>query len=258
MRNARFLLVDESNIIINAIAKILVNRIGCEPGLILTAKSAEKALDILQTEPIDVIVCEWHISPMDGQELLKEIRKNSAIKEIPFVMMSSQGGKEAVVTSIQNGVSQFLVKPFSPEKLEDTVRKAWHSAKRRAAQRYSGLPTHVMHATFGGHTIDGQMVDLSRSGGLLTLIYSPEINLFDECELSLEFEDIDDIGLVTIAPLPCRVLRIEASRSFHHSTKKCEVGLAFLGDNLSKEVQSQLDKLITYLAKKEKTIFKHL
>lgn len=258
MRNARFLLVDESKIIKNAIAKTLVNRIGCEPGLILTAKNGVEALDILEKEPIDVIICEWHVSFMDGQELLANIRKNSALKEIPFVMMSAQGGKEAVATSIQNGVSQFLVKPFSPEKLEDTVRKAWNGTKKRAAQRFSGLPQHRVHATFNGKTLDAQMVDISRSGGLLSVVYDFSIHLFEECEISLEFEDVDKVGIVTITPIPAQILRIEASRSFHHSTRKSEIGLAFLADKIAKSEQQNLDKLLNFLADKEKTIFKHL
>lgn len=258
MRNARFLLVDESKIIKNAIAKTLVNRVGCEPGLILTAKNGVEAMKVLEREPIDVIVCEWHVPFMDGQELLANIRKHGALKEIPFVMMSTQGGKEAVVTSIQNGVSQYLVKPFSPEKLEDTVRKAWNGAKKRAAQRFSGLPEHRVHARFDGEILDAQMVDISRSGGLLSLVYDKSIHLFEACELSLEFEEIDDVGVVTINPIPARVLRIEASRSFAQSTRKCEVGLAFINEKMAKSELVYLDKLLSYLAEKEKTIFKNL
>ncbi len=258
MRNARFLLVDESKIIKNAIAKILVKRIGCEPGLILTAKNGLEALDILEKEPIDVIICEWHVSHMDGLALIDSIRKNSALKEIPFVMMSTDGSKEAVVTSIQQGVSQYLVKPFSPERFEDAVRKAWNGTKRRAAQRFSGLPTHRIHGVFKGVDLDAQMVDISRSGGLLTLTYNAAIELFGDCELHLEFDDIDEIGLVSISPIPAQILRIEASRSFHHSTRKCEVAVAFLGDKVDKTVQANLDKLLGLLADKESAIFKVL
>ncbi|NQZ10775.1 MAG: response regulator [Algicola sp.] len=254
MRNSRFLIVDDSKMVVKAVRNIVVNRLGSNQ--IVSAKNGVEALKVLEKHQIDFIICDWHMPEMDGLTLLGEIRNNSRLKEIPFVMMSTHGGKEAVVSAIQQGVNQYVVKPFSPQKLEDSVRKAWNSAKNRAAQRFSGLPKHNLSASFDGHDCDAQVLDLSRSGMLINLTYTSDIKLFGECAVNLDFDEIDEVAIIHIGPLPGKVLRIEAAHGFHPSTFKCEVALCFLADKTKKEPAMQLKELLNFLAEQEQAMLK--
>ena len=242
-------MIEDSKIILSAVRNIINNRIGSEQ--VLLAKNGADALSLLKEHKIDIIISDWHMPELDGLQLLAEIRNNSELRDIPFIMMSTHGNKEDVVNAIQQGVNQYVVKPFSPEKLDDAVRKAYNSAKKRAARRYSGLPKHQVRAKFNGTELDAQAVDISRSGSLLKLTYDANIQLFEHCEFHIEFDDIDELAIINIGPITGRILRIESASGYHPSIKKCEVALCFLPEFTSKDVSEQLKGLLTFLKEKE-------
>lgn len=249
MRNSRFLVVDDSKIILSAVRNILTNRIGSDE--VLLAKNGQDALSILKEHKIDIIISDWHMPKLDGLQLLEEIRNNNELRDIPFIMMSTHGNKEDVVSAIQQGVNQYVVKPFSPEKIDDAVRKAYNSAKKRAARRYSGLPLHTLTAKFGDKELEAKAVDISRSGSLIKLVYDSSINLFDNCEITLDFEDIDELAIINIGPIVGKVIRISTASGYHPSTKKCDVALNFEPELISDDVKGNLKSLLKFLADKE-------
>jgi two-component system chemotaxis response regulator CheY len=253
LRDARFLIVDDSKILISAVKNVITNRFGATS--IATANNGSEAWDILRNTHIDIIISDWHMPQMDGHELLKMVRSDVLLKECPFIMMSTHGDKEAVVQAIRNGVSHYVVKPFSPAKIEDAVRKAWNGANKRAAQRFFGLPKHRVSVYFNGQCIEAQILDMSRSGMLLSLKYHECIKLFNSIELSVEFDDIDKLAIININFLPATVLRIEVASSFHPSTMQCEIGLKFESSGFERDVKESLANLITFLSNKEKVIF---
>lgn len=238
-----------------AMAKnVIVNRLGATK--IYAATNGEDALRILDTKKIDIVIADWELRKMSGDELLRKMRSDERFKDIPFVMMSANGGKEFVVEAVQSGANQFVVKPFSPEKLEDAIRKAWNSAQKRAARRYSGLPDHSLSIQLNDNVVNAQVQNVSRTGMLLSMVYDDGMKLFGEYEMGLEFNDIDDVGIIDISPLPARIVRMEAAASFHPSTLKCEVALAFAAEKFDAETKENLTKLFTFLKDKEKTASK--
>ena len=58
---------------------------------------------------------------MDGLQLLKEIRQQN--QNIPVIMVTTESDRDHVVTAIEAGVSDYLVKPFTPE----VLRRNWKS-----------------------------------------------------------------------------------------------------------------------------------
>jgi len=80
-----------------------------------------KAQKILEQSPFDLILCDWEMPEMNGAELLTWIRNNDQIKDTPFIMVTSRGDKEHVVKAIELKVNNYIVKPFSNEKLGKVV-----------------------------------------------------------------------------------------------------------------------------------------
>lgn len=238
--------------VLSLVSNIITSRLGSDN--IFTASNGAEALDLLEKNQIDVIISDWEMPKLSGEELLYQVRNDSRFKEIPFIMMTSLGGRDFVITAIQNGVSDYIVKPFTPEKLENAVRKAWNGANRRDAQRYSGLPRNKLSVKFDGKYFNAKVLNLSSTGALFSMKFSKEVQLFSRCELNLKFEEISELGATHLGPIKGRVVRIEAENSFHPSSLQCEVALYFASDSLCKEVEENLAQLLTFLSSKTQII----
>ena len=92
-------------------------------GDIIEADDGCNALKELKKEEIGLIVSDWNMPNMTGLELLKEVRGDGDLKDIPFLMVTAEGQKENVVQAVQAGVSNYVVKPFTPETLKGKLEK---------------------------------------------------------------------------------------------------------------------------------------
>ena len=68
---------------------------------------------------INLIICDWNMPRMSGLELLKEVRVSRP--DMPFLMVTARGTIDSVMAAKKNGVSAYVVKPFSPAELEQKV-----------------------------------------------------------------------------------------------------------------------------------------
>lgn len=85
---------------------------------VFMAKDGMEALHFMGDcyDMIDVVVADWNMPNMDGNELLRQIR--SADPDVPFIMITGRGDKESVIEAKISGVSSYIVKPFSIEQLQ--------------------------------------------------------------------------------------------------------------------------------------------
>ena len=90
---------------------------------IVEAEDGSKALEELKKEKIGLIVSDWNMPNMSGLDLLKAIRQDDNFKSIPFLMVTAEGQKENVVQAVQAGVSNYIVKPFTPETFNAKLEK---------------------------------------------------------------------------------------------------------------------------------------
>lgn len=74
-------------------------------------------------EPFDFIVSDWNMPKMSGLDLLIKIRGTDGIKDTPFLMVTAEAEQSNVVKVVQAGVSNFVVKPFKPETLQEKIQK---------------------------------------------------------------------------------------------------------------------------------------
>jgi len=89
---------------------------------IVEADNGLRALEILKGEKIDFIVSDWNMPEMPGIELLKTIRSSEEWKDLPFLMVTSEGKREQVIEAVKNRVNNYVVKPFTPATLEEKIR----------------------------------------------------------------------------------------------------------------------------------------
>ena len=89
----------------------------------LEAGNGKEALDLLRKEKIDLIICDLLMPEMTGMELLQACKDDPQISQIPFIMMTAEAQKKAVMEAIKAGVDNYITKPFTPERLADAIRK---------------------------------------------------------------------------------------------------------------------------------------
>ncbi|MBW1921997.1 MAG: chemotaxis response regulator CheY [Deltaproteobacteria bacterium] len=88
---------------------------------IIEAENGKMALSELKKEEVGLIVSDWNMPEMTGLELLKAVRSDGKLKGIPFIMVTAEGQKENIVEAIKAGVSNYIVKPFTPDTLKEKV-----------------------------------------------------------------------------------------------------------------------------------------
>ncbi|RJR34757.1 MAG: response regulator [Desulfobacteraceae bacterium] len=92
---------------------------------IIEAEDGNAALGELKKERIGLIVSDWNMPNMSGLDLLKAVRGDSSLKTIPFIMVTAEGQKENVIEAVKAGVSNYIVKPFTPETFGEKLQKVF-------------------------------------------------------------------------------------------------------------------------------------
>jgi len=88
----------------------------------VTADNGQDALDIVESTDLDLVLTDMKMSPLDGIELLKQIKVRAP--DLPVVMMTAHGTVEKAVEAMQLGAFNFILKPFQNETLKQIVEKA--------------------------------------------------------------------------------------------------------------------------------------
>ncbi|MCW8849857.1 MAG: response regulator [Melioribacteraceae bacterium] len=115
----KFLVVDDSvtmrRIVVNTLKTIGYNQY-------VEAEDGKDALDKLKTDlGINFIITDWNMPVMSGLELTKAIRSDDRTKGLPILMVTTRGVKEDIVQALQARVSNYVVKPFTPQILKDKI-----------------------------------------------------------------------------------------------------------------------------------------
>jgi two-component system, chemotaxis family, chemotaxis protein CheY len=87
------------------------------------ANDGAHALVMLEKDTFDLIICDWEMPNMSGLELLIEIRKNEALKDIPFLMLTSNTDKVKVDVAIKEGATDYVIKPIQASALIEKINK---------------------------------------------------------------------------------------------------------------------------------------
>jgi two-component system chemotaxis response regulator CheY len=76
------------------------------------------ALQKLRQKDYGLVISDWNMEPMTGLQLLKEMRADGKLKEVPFIMVTAESKTENVVAAKEAGVSNYIVKPFNAATLK--------------------------------------------------------------------------------------------------------------------------------------------
>ena len=119
-RTLRTLVVDDQ-LTIRALVRNGLEQLGF--GEIVEAEDGEQGLRTMLTRaPVPkLIISDYNMPKLDGMSLLRAVRLHPATKATPFIMLTGRADKELVLTAVQHGVNNYLVKPFTVPTLKEKI-----------------------------------------------------------------------------------------------------------------------------------------
>lgn len=133
---ARILVVDD-----HADVRLLLQRVLTASGYeVRCANDGNEALQLLELEGVDLVITDLAMPKADGMTVLRRIREHD--HELPVLLITGQPTTESAIRAVRYGATEYLTKPFSPETLMDSVRRALQMNRlaelRRAARLLGG------------------------------------------------------------------------------------------------------------------------
>jgi two-component system, chemotaxis family, chemotaxis protein CheY len=77
------------------------------------ASNGVNAMKEIQANPYHIILCDWNIPLLSGDKLLQWVRQTPSLKDIPFIMITGNTGKEDVLKAKELGATDYIVKPVT-------------------------------------------------------------------------------------------------------------------------------------------------
>jgi len=114
------LIVDDSAAIRKILQRML-GQTGVTLGKILEAGDGVEALEKLKTEPVNLVLSDINMPNMDGIQLLSMLKSNAEFKNLPVIMITTEGGEAKVMEAVQLGAAGYVRKPFTADQIKEKL-----------------------------------------------------------------------------------------------------------------------------------------
>jgi two-component system chemotaxis response regulator CheY len=94
---------------------------GIDLSEVLQAGNGAEALGMLKDSQVDLILCDINMPVMDGIEFIKQLPTIETAKNVPVVMITTEGSESHVVQALSCGARGYIRKPFTPEQVKEHV-----------------------------------------------------------------------------------------------------------------------------------------
>jgi len=112
--------VDDSAAIRKILQRVL-HQTGMGIRQILEAGNGQEALEILQKQKIGLVLTDINMPKMDGIQLLAALKANPVWRDIPVVMITTEGGESKVGESVRLGAAGYVRKPFTADQIKEKL-----------------------------------------------------------------------------------------------------------------------------------------
>lgn len=127
-KNFKFLVVDDFSTM-RRIVRNLLKELGFSS--VEEAEDGVAALQKLKNDSFGFVISDWNMPNMDGLTLLRNIRADASLKEIPVLMVTAEAKKENIIAAAQAGASGYVVKPFTAAVLEEKLNKIFQNMEAK-------------------------------------------------------------------------------------------------------------------------------
>ena len=87
------------------------------------ADDGSTALPLLKSGKFDFLITDWNMPIMEGIDLVRAVRADDSLRELPILMVTAEARREQIVAAAEAGVNGYIVKPFTAQTLEQKIAK---------------------------------------------------------------------------------------------------------------------------------------
>ncbi|MDI6764191.1 MAG: response regulator [Thermodesulfobacteriota bacterium] len=109
----RILIVDDEEVI-RKFLKIHLNKLGYE---VTEAEDGEKAIEKIGGGKFDLIICDVMMPNKNGWEVIKEVKSNPELNEIPIILLTAKNDEVDMFKGYELGANYYMTKPFTKDQL---------------------------------------------------------------------------------------------------------------------------------------------
>ena len=159
-----------------------------------------------QEQKFELVLCGKELPDLNGLALYKKIQTPPINKEVAFILVTTTNTAENIKEILEQGITHYLVFPFTSIELRDKINLACDPRKWRAYERI-----HIPDAQAIIHTEDDEIevniINISINGVACNFVYSSDHpNLLGSTHITLKFSA--EYNNVQVSNLPCRFLRL--------------------------------------------------
>jgi two-component system chemotaxis response regulator CheY len=114
------LIVDDSAAIRRILQRVLLQAEVCL-GKVFEAGDGQEALRVLKNQTVRLVLSEINMPNMDGLQFLAKVKANPAWRNLPVVMVTTEGSQKKVLEAVQLGAAGYVKKPFTVEQIKEKL-----------------------------------------------------------------------------------------------------------------------------------------
>lgn len=117
-------LIADDSMLIRQVVKKVLKQVGIPTDSVMEANDGQEALELIKTQPVDLVLSDINMPNMDGLQMLMHIRQMEAsnLQNLPVIMVSTEGSEETMAEAMELGANGYVLKPFTPEALAGQLR----------------------------------------------------------------------------------------------------------------------------------------
>jgi two-component system chemotaxis response regulator CheY len=85
------------------------------------ARDGASALEKMHARRYGLVISDWNMEPMSGFDLLRQVRSDPGLGDVPFIMVTAESKTENVIAAKKAGVNNYIVKPFNAQTLKSKI-----------------------------------------------------------------------------------------------------------------------------------------
>ncbi len=116
------LIVDDS-LPMRGILKKIIRISGFKAGEIFEAANGKDALDVANRKWCDIVLTDYNMPVMNGLDFLVELKKNDLYRDVPVIVVTTEGSQRMIERFMENGACGYVKKPFAPEAIKEKLNK---------------------------------------------------------------------------------------------------------------------------------------
>jgi two-component system chemotaxis response regulator CheY len=98
-----------------------INMSGLTFSKVEEAGNGAEAMEKLQKNPVDIILCDINMPEMTGTEMVKKVRQLPVCKNAKIVMISTESSQDLIDGLLADGANAYITKPFTPERFKEKL-----------------------------------------------------------------------------------------------------------------------------------------